>query len=162
LIVHSSSSIDAPRSLRIVVSAVETTSVSSATISEAIEVRARTQVFSDCGCVFTGLLPVVVDGSMAFLDCRPGEGPKLIGGCAGNHVRSHSLPRVASELLRRSGGRVDDPPTTRDGPDNPVSRTDRLIYLIQSSGGALCVLLAITFTFVVALVAIPSPRAGTG
>jgi len=55
---------------------------------------------------------------------------------------------------------VDDPPTTRDGPDNPVSRTDRLIYLIQSSGGALCVLLAITFTFVVALVAIPLAPGG--
>ncbi len=62
------------------VSAVETTSVSSATISEAIEVRTRTQVLFDCGRAFTGLLPVVVDGSMAFLDYRPGEGPELIGG----------------------------------------------------------------------------------
>jgi hypothetical protein len=45
LTVHSSSSIEAPRSCRIVVRAVETTSVSSATISDATEVSARTQAF---------------------------------------------------------------------------------------------------------------------
>jgi hypothetical protein len=41
LTVHSSSSIEAPRSSRIVLSAVDTTSVSNATISDAIEVSAR-------------------------------------------------------------------------------------------------------------------------
>jgi hypothetical protein len=44
--VHSSCSIEAPRSNRIVVSAVDTTSVSSATISEAIEASARTHTSS--------------------------------------------------------------------------------------------------------------------
>jgi hypothetical protein len=48
-----------------------------------------------------------------------------------------------------------DPRDTRDGPDNSAPRTDRLISLIQTSGGALTVALAITLTFVVALVAIP-------
>src|ERR671914_2398392 len=47
LTVHSSSSIDAPRSSRIVVRAVDTTRVSSATISEATEVSARIQPFVD-------------------------------------------------------------------------------------------------------------------
>ena len=44
LTVHSSASTDAPRSSRIVVSAVVTTSASSATMKEAIEVRARTHL----------------------------------------------------------------------------------------------------------------------
>jgi hypothetical protein len=45
--------------------------------------------------------------------------------------------------------------TSRDGLDGPSSRTARLIRLIETSGAALTVALAITFTFVVALVAIP-------
>ena len=44
------------------VSAVETTSVSSATISEAIEVRTRIQVRFEGRCAFMGLLPVVLEG----------------------------------------------------------------------------------------------------
>jgi hypothetical protein len=47
LTVHSSCSIEAPRSCLIVVSAVETTRVSSATISEATDVSARTQPLRD-------------------------------------------------------------------------------------------------------------------
>lgn len=48
-----------------------------------------------------------------------------------------------------------DPGDTRDGPDGSASRPDGLIGLIRSSGAALTVALAITFTFVIALVAIP-------
>jgi hypothetical protein len=44
LTVHSSASTDASRSSRIVVSAVVTTSASSATMKEAIDVRARTHL----------------------------------------------------------------------------------------------------------------------
>ena len=43
----------------------------------------------------------------------------------------------------------------RNGQRNPPPRADRLVSLIQTSGGALTVALAISFTFVVALVAIP-------
>lgn len=53
-----------------------------------------------------------------------------------------------------------DPRETRDGPNNSAPQTDRLIGLIQTSGGALTVALAITFTLVVALVAIPLATAG--
>ncbi len=52
-----------------------------------------------------------------------------------------------------------DPRNTRDR-HNPAPRTDRLISLIQTSGGALTVALAITLTFVVALVAIPLASGG--
>ncbi len=45
--------------------------------------------------------------------------------------------------------------TTRERPDDAASRGGGLIGLIQNSGAALTVALAITFTFVVALVAIP-------
>ncbi len=43
----------------------------------------------------------------------------------------------------------------RNAPNDPALRTDRLIGLVQTSGGALTVALAMTFTVVVALVAIP-------
>ncbi len=45
--------------------------------------------------------------------------------------------------------------TTRERPNDTASRAGGLIGLIQNSGAALTVALAITFTFVVALVAIP-------
>jgi hypothetical protein len=50
---------------------------------------------------------------------------------------------------------ADPKDTTRERPSNRASRTDRLIGLVEHSGAALTVALAITFTFVVALVAIP-------
>ncbi len=53
-----------------------------------------------------------------------------------------------------------DTSETRDMPSNSAPRTDRLISLIQTSGGALTVALAITLTFVVALVAIPLASGG--
>ncbi len=50
---------------------------------------------------------------------------------------------------------ADPKDTTREMPSNRASRTDRLIGLVEHSGAALTVALAITFTFIVALVAIP-------
>lgn len=49
---------------------------------------------------------------------------------------------------------------TRERLNNPAPRTDRVINLIQTSGGALTVALAITLTFIVALVAIPLASGG--
>lgn len=53
-----------------------------------------------------------------------------------------------------------NPRDTRGRLDNSAPRTDRVIDLIQTSGGALTVALAITLTFVVALVAIPLASGG--
>lgn len=49
---------------------------------------------------------------------------------------------------------------TRERHNHSAPRTDRVIDLIQTSGGALTVALAITLTFVVALVAIPLASGG--
>ena len=48
-----------------------------------------------------------------------------------------------------------DPQDSRDTPDDSASRFDGLVGLIENSGAALTVALAIFFTFVIALVAIP-------
>ncbi len=48
-----------------------------------------------------------------------------------------------------------DPNDSRDRLEGSASRLDGLVGLIQNSGAALTVALAITFTFVIALVAIP-------
>lgn len=53
-----------------------------------------------------------------------------------------------------------DPRDTPRRLNHPAPRTDRVIDLIQTSGGALTVALAITLTFVVALVAIPLASGG--
>lgn len=53
-----------------------------------------------------------------------------------------------------------DPRDTRRRLTNAAPLTDRVINLIQTSGGALTVALAITLIFVVALVAIPLASGG--
>jgi hypothetical protein len=47
-----------------------------------------------------------------------------------------------------------DPQDSRDTPDDSASRLDGLVGLIENSGAALTVALAIFFTFVIALVAL--------
>jgi hypothetical protein len=63
LTVHSSCSIEAPRSSRIVLSAVVTTSASSATINDPTEARARTQFWAELDPIFLRLV----------LTCAPGR-----------------------------------------------------------------------------------------
>jgi hypothetical protein len=46
-----------------------------------------------------GLLPVVAEGSTAYLEYRPGEGAKLIGGYAGPVVRK-TEPREHLEFTK--------------------------------------------------------------